>query len=228
MQKEKLNLRELVHNDWKNILKSEFDQEYFGHLANNVTQAYATEVVYPPVSSLFAALNRTSFAETNVIILGQDPYHGDGQAQGLSFSVPSGFPKPPSLVNICKEIFQDIGVMRSDGDLGDWADQGVLLLNTVLSVRAQEAGSHAKIGWQIFTKAIITHLNAKNTPLVFMLWGNYAQRFASEIDETKHFVIRTAHPSPLSANRGGWFGTKPFSRANDFLVSKGLAPIQWA
>jgi uracil-DNA glycosylase len=161
------------------------------------------------------------------VILGQDPYHGKGEAQGFSFSVPNGIKIPPSLRNIFKELAADVGVQRTQSDLTDWANQGVLLLNSVLTVRANQPGSHVNIGWQTFTSLILASLNSRERPLVFMLWGNYAQQVGKHIDETKHLVIRCAHPSPLSANRGGWFGTKPFSRANEFLQNSGSKPIKW-
>jgi uracil-DNA glycosylase len=218
-----LNLRDLIQNDWKNILNSCFEQEWMDYLERQLADEYASQQVFPPISDVFNALNMTPFEHVKVVILGQDPYHGAGEAQGFSFSVPSGVKMPPSLRNIFKELASDIGVQRTKTDLTDWANQGVLLLNSVLTVRANEPGSHAKIGWQKFTSTIIQRLNERENPIVFMLWGNYAQQVGKHIDETKHLVIRSAHPSPLSANRGGWFGSKPFSKANDFLGS----PIQW-
>ncbi len=218
-----LNLRELIQNDWKNILNSCFDQEWMGQLERQLADEYESQQVFPPISDVFRALQLTSFEDVKVVILGQDPYHGIGEAQGFSFSVPNGIKTPPSLRNIFKELAADLGGQRTQTDLTDWANQGVLLLNTVLTVRANQPGSHAKLGWQKFTSMIINSLNQRDKPIVFMLWGNYAQQAGKQIDETKHLVIRCSHPSPLSANRGGWFGTKPFSRANDFLGS----PIQW-
>ncbi|MEY3646621.1 MAG: Uracil-DNA glycosylase [Bacteroidota bacterium] len=218
-----LNLRELIQNDWKNILNSCFDQEWMGQLERQLADEYESQQVFPPISDVFRALQLTSFEDVKVVILGQDPYHGIGEAQGFSFSVPNGIKTPPSLRNIFKELAADLGGQRTQTDLTDWANQGVLLLNTVLTVRANQPGSHAKFGWQKFTSIIINSLNQRDKPIVFMLWGNYAQQAGKQIDETKHLVIRCSHPSPLSANRGGWFGTKPFSRANDFLGS----PIQW-
>lgn len=228
MANEELKLQDLLQNDWKSVLKSTFQSENFDKLSANVLDAYQNETVYPTVSHLFEAFNLSSYQNTRVVILGQDPYHGPGQAHGLSFSVPRGVSLPPSLKNIYKELFQDVGLMRSSGDLSDWARQGVLLLNTSLTVRAGEAGSHAVLGWPIFTKSVLNVLNARESPIVFLLWGNHAQQFASLIDERKHHVIKSAHPSPLSANRGGWFGSKPFSQTNEFLVSKGIEPIIWA
>ena len=223
-----LKLQDLLQNDWKSVLKSTFQSENFDKLSANVLDAYQNETVYPTVSHLFEAFNLSSYQNTRVVILGQDPYHGPGQAHGLSFSVPQGVSLPPSLKNIYKELFQDVGLMRSSGDLSDWARQGILLLNTSLTVRAGEAGSHAVLGWPIFTKSVLNVLNARESPIVFLLWGNHARQFASLIDERKHHVIKSAHPSPLSANRGGWYGSKPFSQTNEFLVSKGIEPIRWA
>ena len=223
-----LKLQDLLQNDWKSVLKSTFQSENFKNLSVKVLDAYQNEIVYPTVSHLFEAFNLCSYQNTRVVILGQDPYHGPGQAHGLCFSVPQGVSLPPSLKNIYKELFQDVGLMRYSGDLSDWVRQGVLLLNTSLTVRAGEAGSHAVLGWPIFTKSVLKVLNARESPIVFLLWGNHAQQFASLIDERKHHVIKSAHPSPLSANRGGWFGSKPFSQTNDFLVSQGIEPIRWA
>jgi len=228
MANEELKLQDLLQNDWKIMLKSEWSADYFKELSKRVYDVYQTELIFPPLGNLFEAFNLSSFEHTRVIILGQDPYHGMGQAHGLSFSVPVGAPLPPSLKNMYKELFNDLGLMRSQGDLSDWAKQGVLLLNTALTVRSGEAGSHAKLGWMNFTKAVLNALNLQDKPIVFLLWGNQAQQFASMIDSKKHAVIKSAHPSPLSANRGGWFGTKPFSQTNDFLISQGSEPIQWA
>jgi uracil-DNA glycosylase len=228
MTNEVLKIQDLLQNDWKSVLKSTFKSEKFISLSEKVLKAYQDEEVFPPVNQLFEAFNSCSFEQTQVVLLGQDPYHGVGQAHGLSFSVPNSIPLPPSLKNIYKELFNDLGLMRSSGDLSDWARQGVLLLNTALTVRAGEAGSHASFQWPLFTKAVLDALNKQSNPVVFLLWGNHAQKFASMIDETKHTVIKSAHPSPLAANRGGWFGTKPFSQTNDFLISQGLNPIQWA
>ena len=228
MANEVLKIQDLLQNDWKSVLKSTLESEKFTVLSEKVLQAYRDELVFPPLNQLFEAFNQCSFENTRVILLGQDPYHGIGQAHGLSFSVPNSIPLPPSLKNIYKELFNDLGLMRASGDLSDWANQGVLLLNTSLTVRAGEAGSHASFPWPVFTKAVLNALHAQDKPLVFLLWGNHAQQFASMIDDTKHAVIKSAHPSPLAANRGGWFGTKPFSKTNDFLISQGMLPIRWA
>jgi uracil-DNA glycosylase len=227
MANEDLKLQELLYNDWKIILKSTLVSKDFHAFAENITSIYQSEIIYPPQAYVFHALNLCEYKQTRVVIIGQDPYHGLGQAHGLSFSVPNGVALPPSLKNIFKELNNDLGVIRSSGDLSDWAQQGVLLLNSALTVRAGEAGSHQKLGWSIFTNAVLKALNDHEKPLVFLLWGNFAQKFAASIDETKHAVIKSAHPSPLSANRGAWFGSKPFSQTNDFLLSRGLDPIQW-
>lgn len=218
-----LNLRELIQNDWKNILNSCFEQEWMVHLESQLANEYKCQQVFPSRSEVFRALQLTPYEDVKVVILGQDPYHGIGEAQGFSFSVPNGIKIPPSLRNIFKELSADLGVQRKHSDLTDWAKQGVLLLNSVLTVRANQPGSHAKLGWQKLTSTIIHVLNMREKPIVFMLWGNYAQQVGKQIDESKHLVIRCSHPSPLSANRGGWFGTKPFSKANDFLEN----PIHW-
>ena len=228
MANEELKLQDLLQNDWKSVLKSTIQSENFEKLSAKVLDAFQNETVYPTISQLFNAFNLCSYENTRVVILGQDPYHGSGQAHGLSFSVPYGVSLPPSLKNIFKELFQDLGLMRSSGDLSDWARQGVLLLNSSLTVRAGEAGSHATMGWPILTKGVLNELNKRDSPIVFLLWGNHAQQFASLIDVNKHRIIKSAHPSPLSANRGGWFGSKPFSQTNEFLVSKGIEPICWA
>lgn len=225
---ESLKLQDLIQNDWKNVLKSCFDQNWMAQLEAQLTHEYANHMIFPPFPDLLRALELTSFDSVKVVILGQDPYHGVGEAQGFSFSVPNGLKIPPSLRNICKELTLDLGVERTQSDLSDWANQGVLLLNSVLSVRANDPGSHAKMGWQAFTTYIIHQLNAREKPIVFMLWGNYAQQIGKHIDESKHLIIRSAHPSPLAANRGGWFGSKPFSQANAFLLSQGMDTIRWA
>lgn len=222
-----LNLRDLIQNDWNLILKSHFDQAWMDTLAARLRDEYENQQVFPEFSKVFRALELTAYSDVSVVILGQDPYHGEGEAQGFSFSVPNGIKIPPSLRNIFKELTADVGVQRTQTDLTDWANQGVLLLNSVLTVRANQPGSHVNIGWQTFTSLILASLNSREKPLVFMLWGNYAQQVGKHIDETKHLVIRCAHPSPLSANRGGWFGTKPFSRANEFLQNSGSKPIKW-
>lgn len=228
MTNESVKLQDLLHNDWKSILKSTLASDNFQKLSYRVADAYMQDTVYPPKEQLFQAFQLCTYQDTRVVILGQDPYHGPGQAHGLSFSVPQSCPFPPSLKNIFKELYSDIGRMRVSGDLSDWAAQGVLMLNTSLTVRAGEAGSHAKLGWLEFTKAVLKALNLHETPIVFLLWGNHAQQFSSLITDPKHLMLTSAHPSPLAANRGGWFGSRHFSKTNDFLVSQGLKPIIWA
>lgn len=228
MTNESVKLQDLLHNDWKSILKSTLASDNFQKLSYRVADAYLQETVYPPKEQLFQAFQLCTYQDTRVVILGQDPYHGPGQAHGLSFSVPQACPFPPSLKNIFKELYADLGRMRVSGDLSDWAAQGVLMLNTSLTVRAAEAGSHAKLGWLEFTKAVLKALNLHENPIVFLLWGNHAQQFSSLITDPKHLMLTSAHPSPLAANRGGWFGSRHFSKTNDFLVSQGLKPIIWA
>ena len=223
-----VKLAETLNNDWKMVLNSTMSEAYFQDLAlflDNDVNSYA---IFPPIDQIFAAFQRCSFEQTKVVIIGQDPYHGEGQAQGLSFSVPANFPLPPSLKNIYKELYVDLKVIRYSGDLSSWADQGVLLLNSVLTVRAAEPGSHAKRGWELFTEEVIIELSKQKESVVFVLWGAYAQKLAKHIDAQKHFIIQAAHPSPLSANRGGFFGTKPFSQINQYLLASGQEGIDWA
>ncbi|MDO5793890.1 MAG: uracil-DNA glycosylase [Turicibacter sp.] len=216
-----------IHNDWEPILKKEWDQPYMQHLFNQLHEQYEKEVVYPPKEAVFNAFQLTPYSDVKVVILGQDPYHGPHQANGLSFSVEEGTKFPPSLRNIFKELVDDIQCnYPTSGDLSKWAKQGVLLLNTTLTVKESQPMSHTGMGWEQFTDAILMSLNDKETPVVFILWGKHAQSKKKLIDTTKHFVIESAHPSPLSARRG-FFGSKPFSKTNDFLVSKGLKPIDW-
>jgi uracil-DNA glycosylase len=225
---ESLKLQDLIQNDWKNVLKSCFEQNWMAQLEAHLLTEYDQHIIFPPFSSLCKALELTSFNAVKVVIIGQDPYHGVGEAQGFSFSVPNGVKIPPSLRNIFKELTLDLGMERTQTDLTDWANQGVLLLNSVLTVRENEPGSHGNIGWQTFTAHILQQLNAREKPIVFMLWGNYAHQMGKHLDASKHLIIRSAHPSPLAANRGGWFGSKPFSQANAYLVAKGMDPIRWA
>lgn len=224
----KVKLVESLNNDWEKVLNSSFSASYFSDLCQFLGTELSTQVVFPPTNQIFAAFQASSFQHTQVVIVGQDPYHGVGQAQGLSFSVPSAFPLPPSLRNIHKELYDDLKVIRRDGDLRAWAIQGVLLLNSVLTVRSGEPGSHAKQGWEKLTEEVIIQLSQRKESVVFVLWGAYAQKLAKHIDEQKHLVIQAAHPSPLSANRGGFFGTKPFSKINQYLVEMGKEPIDWA
>jgi len=220
-------MSEILKNDWKNHLESEFQKNYYIKLKKFLTTEYNSNVVYPNMYDLFNALHFTSYENVKVVILGQDPYHGPNQAHGLSFSVNPGVKTPPSLVNIYKELKTDLGCdIPNNGYLKKWADQGVLLLNTVLSVRGGEANSHKNKGWEEFTTKIIEVLNAKETPIVFILWGNNAISKTSLITNPKHHIITSVHPSPLSASRG-FLGSKPFSKTNDFLVSTNQTPIDW-
>ena len=220
-------MSEILKNDWKNYLNTEFEKDYYLKLREFLKNEYNSKVIYPNMYDLFNALHFTSYEDTKVVILGLDPYHGPKQAHGLSFSVNPGVKTPPSLVNIYKELHDDLGCyIPNNGYLKKWADQGVLLLNTVLSVRAGEANSHRNKGWEQFTNRVIEVLNQKETPIVFILWGNNAISKTSLITNPKHFIIKSVHPSPLSASRG-FFGSKPFSKANEFLISTNQKPIDW-
>lgn len=213
---------------WKAQLADELSQPYFAALAESVRREYAAGPCYPPGWLVFNAFNLCPFHAVKVVIIGQDPYHEPGQAMGLSFSVPQGVPMPPSLVNIFKEIQTDMGTsMPPNGDLTRWAEQGVLLLNATLTVRAHMANSHRALGWGRFTDAAIKALNAHRNHLVFILWGGYARSKATLIDGSRHLVLQSVHPSPLSANRGGWFGNHHFSRCNEYLKAHGNTPIAW-
>jgi len=216
-----------IEQSWKEALAGEFDKPYFESLVRFLHQEKAAgKIIYPPGSQIFRAFDLTPVDKVKVVILGQDPYHGPGQAHGLSFSVPSGVPAPPSLKNIFKEIESDLGVKMSGyPDLEKWARQGVLLLNAVLTVRCAEAASHSKIGWQEFTDAVIKYISDNCEGVVFLLWGNFARTKAELIDRSRHVVLEAAHPSPLA--RGAFFGCRHFSRANQALVSFGRTPIDW-
>ncbi|MCB2301121.1 uracil-DNA glycosylase [Clostridium tagluense] len=214
-------------NDWNELLLEEFNKDYFLKLRDFLKQEYETKLIYPEVQNIFNALNYTAYKDVKVIILGQDPYHGASQAHGLSFSVNAGVSTPPSLLNIYKELYNDIGCyIPNNGYLKKWCDEGVLLLNTVLTVRADQANSHKNKGWEHFTNKIIALLNDKTDPIVFILWGNNAQAKQSLITNPIHYIIKSVHPSPLSAYRG-FFNSKPFSITNNFLISKGISPIDW-
>ncbi len=214
-------------NDWDNILDGEFNKEYYVKLRKFLVEEYKSKVIYPDMYDIFNALKYSSYADTKVVILGQDPYHEPGQAHGLCFSVKKGVPKPPSLVNIFKELQSDLGIRPPDhGQLTSWAKQGVLLLNTCLTVRQGQANSHRNKGWEIFTDQVIKNLNEKEEPVVFILWGNNARSKSQLITNPKHLIIESVHPSPLSASRG-FFGGKYFSRANDFLAQQGRDIIDW-
>jgi uracil-DNA glycosylase len=215
-----------IHESWKAHLKSEFEQDYFKNLTQFVREEYENGTVYPHPKHIFRAMDLCPFEEVKLVILGQDPYHGPGQANGLCFAVGADVPLPPSLKNIYKELADDLGIERASGDLEHWAKQGVLLLNATLTVRAHQAGSHQGKGWEAFTDAAIQKLSDEKEHLVFILWGRYAQDKGKVIDETKHLVIRSPHPSPLSAHRG-FFGSKPFSQTNEYLVWNEKTPIEW-
>lgn len=216
-----------LHNDWAEHLNKEFDKPYYLKLRQFLAEEYPERVIYPDQYDVFNALHITPFHKVKVVILGQDPYHGPGQAHGLSFSVKPGTGTPPSLRNMFKELHNDVGCFIPDnGYLAKWAEQGVLLLNTVLTVRQGEANSHRGMGWEIFTDQVIRSLNEKDKPVVFLLWGAHAQGKMDLIDTKKHRVIRSPHPSPLSASRG-FFGSKPFSKANHALVETGQEEIDW-
>jgi len=216
-----------INDEWKKELSDEFQKPYFEALRIFLVDEKKQYQVYPPGPVIFEAFNSTPFSRVKVIILGQDPYHGPGQAHGLCFSVPDGVLFPPSLQNILKELETDLGIpYPRSGNLTHWADQGVLLLNATLTVRANQAGSHQGKGWEQFTDAVITKLSEKCSGLVFMLWGNYARNKKAIIDTTKHCILEAPHPSPLSVYRG-FFGCRHFSSANEWLVSKGLTPVDW-
>ncbi len=216
-----------IEESWRNELADVWEKDYFIRLTEFVREQYRTNRVFPPGRQIFAAFDATPFNDVKVVILGQDPYHDDGQANGLCFSVNDGVPFPPSLQNIFKEIHDDTGApIPASGDLSRWARQGVLLLNSTLTVQAHRAGSHQNIGWELFTDEVIAHLAAHREHLVFILWGSYAIRKGSMIDRTRHLVLTSPHPSPLSAYRG-FFGNHHFSLANDYLRRHGKTPIAW-
>jgi len=220
----RLNLDEWLAEDWKNIVFEAGWGKQFDELCIFLNEEYPKKNIYPLFENIFNAYNACSFQDTRVVILGQDPYHQINQANGLCFSVPEGVVFPPSLKNINKELQADLGVSLASGDLIHWASQGVLLINSILTVEDSLPGSHANIGWLSFTKLILNELNHRKSGVIFMLWGNYAQKLGKDLDLKRHHIIKTSHPSPLSANRGGWFGTRPFSNANSFLDH----PIIWA
>ncbi len=220
-------MKPTIGNDWDNVLAPVFAESYYQQLREFLTTEYKEQTIYPTIHDIWNAFKKTPFHDVKVVILGQDPYHGEGQAHGLSFSVREGVRTPPSLRNIYKELASDIGCdIPQSGSLTGWADQGVLLLNTVLTVRASEAHSHRKQGWEKLTDEVIQKLSARDEPMVFILWGRPAQEKKRLIDLTKHVTIESVHPSPLSANRG-FFGSKPFSKTNEWLTSFGAQPIDW-
>lgn len=217
-----------IENSWKTRLQAEFTQPYFEQLTHFVHTEYHQFTCYPPGNLIFNAFRLCPFDKVKVVILGQDPYHEQGQAHGLSFSVNDGVHFPPSLQNIFREIQADLGTpIPTTGNLTRWAEQGVMLLNATLTVRAHVAGSHQRKGWETFTDKVITCLSNEKQHLVFLLWGGYARSKAYLIDQSKHFVLQSVHPSPLSANRGGWFGNHHFSRCNAYLQHHGITPIKW-
>ncbi|OWR27115.1 uracil-DNA glycosylase [Saccharibacillus sp. O23] len=220
-------MKPIFDNDWADILHPEMQKPYYQELRSKLADEYRSRTVYPDMYRIFSAFHLTSFADTRVVILGQDPYHGPRQAHGLSFSVQPGISVPPSLENIYRELQDDLGCAPvRHGFLEHWAKQGVLLLNNVLTVRRGAAASHQGMGWETFTDAAIAAINERQTPAVFILWGRSAQEKGSFIDAERHLIIKSAHPSPRSADRG-FFGSRPFSRTNDFLRSKGLPEIDW-
>ena len=217
-----------IAESWKVSLQDEFNKPYFVTLAEFLRQEYSTQRIYPPGRLIFNAFDKCSFENTRVVILGQDPYHGEGQANGLAFSVADGIAKPPSLVNVFKEIQDELGKpVPKSGNLERWASQGVMLLNATLTVRAGQAGSHQGKGWETFTDAVIKLISTEKQNVVFMLWGAYAQKKGAVIDTKKHLVLKSKHPSPLAAQWGGWFGNDHFKLANEYLGSKGLEPVDW-
>lgn len=217
-----------IEKSWKEVLKAEFEKPYFLQLTDQVRTEYKQGKCFPPGRLIFNAYNLCPIDNVKVVILGQDPYHDDGQAMGLSFSVPENVALPPSLQNIYKEIQQDLGLpIPQSGDLTHWANQGVLLLNATLTVRAHQANSHQRLGWANFTDATIKAISNHNEHVVFMLWGGFARSKKYLIDASRHLILESVHPSPLSANRGGWFGNHHFSRCNAYLTENGLTPIEW-
>ncbi|TCS78013.1 uracil-DNA glycosylase [Pectinatus cerevisiiphilus] len=218
---------QIFKNDWNEYLAAELKEDYYLKLRDFLKEEYKTKIIYPSMYDIFNALHYTSYHECKVVILGQDPYHGPGQAHGLSFSVKPGVKAPPSLVNIFKELQEDLGCkIPNNGCLKTWAEQGVLLLNTVLTVREHQANSHKGIGWETFTDKVISLLNEREKPVAFILWGGPARRKKVMITNPQHFIVESAHPSPLSASHG-FFGSRPFSKVNDFLRSTGQTPIDW-
>lgn len=220
-------MKKIIHNSWQEVLADEFEKDYYQQLRIFLKNEYATQKIHPDMYHVYEALELTPYEEVKVVILGQDPYHGVNQAHGLSFSVQPGVKTPPSLVNIYKELKNDLGIEPvSHGNLVTWAKQGVLLLNTVLTVREGQAYSHRGKGWEQLTDAIIEKLNERDKPIVFILWGQPAQEKMKMIDKSRHIIITAPHPSPLSAHRG-FFGSKPFSKTNDALLALGETPIDW-
>lgn len=217
----------MINNKWDDILQEEYHQEYFKKIVDFINDSYKNNTIFPPKSNILRALELTDYDNTKVVILGQDPYHGVGEANGLSFSVNKGVRLPPSLRNIYKELNDDLGIpICTHGDLTSWAKEGVLLLNAILTVEKDKAASHKNIGWELFTDAIIKKLNEKETPVVFILWGNFARSKKNYITNQNHFVVESSHPSPFSANYG-FFGSKPFSKTNNYLKNNNIKEIDW-
>lgn len=216
----------MINKQWDIVLKDEFNSPYFRKLGLFVKDEYRKKIVYPKYENIFNALRYTDYDSVKVVILGQDPYHGENEAHGLSFSVTAGVRRPPSLNNIFKELYDDLKIVRTNNDLSDWAKQGVLLLNSIMTVIKDHPLSHKDCGWEIFTDNIIKYLNKREKPIVFILWGSYARSKKCLITNHRHLIIESAHPSPLSASRG-FFGSKPFSKTNNFLEKNGIEKINW-
>ena len=216
----------MTNNYWDVVLKEEYEKNYFKNIAMFINKEYKEKIVYPPKRDILRALKLTDYNAVKVVILGQDPYHGENEANGLSFSVNEGIKLPPSLKNIYKELYDDLGITKTTGDLTSWANQGVLLLNSVLTVLKDTPTSHSKIGWQEYTDAIIKKLNEREKPIVFILWGNYARSKKNLITNKRHYIIESPHPSPFSAN-SGFFGSRPFSKTNEFLKKNNIKEIEW-
>lgn len=216
----------MLNKSWDNVLKNDYKSKYFQKLGLFVQSEYHHKIVYPKYENIFNALKLTDYDDVKVVILGQDPYHGENEAHGLSFSVLEGVKRPPSLDNIFKELYNDLGIKRTNNDLSDWAKQGVLLLNAIMTVVKDKPLSHKEKGWEIFTDNIIKYLNEREKPIVFILWGNFARSKKTLITNNRHMIIESAHPSPLSASRG-FFGSKPFSKCNVFLEKNGMKKINW-
>ena len=216
----------MIGNDWDEVLKEEYKKDYFLKIKDKVRSEYKNKTIFPPANRVFYAFRETSYKNTRVVILGQDPYHGVGEANGLCFSVNVGIKMPPSLMNIYKELYDDLGIKRTTTDLSDWAKSGVLLLNSVLTVEKDKPASHKFIGWEEFTDSVIKKLNEKKEPVVFILWGNFAKSKAKYITNPIHLVISSSHPSPFSVHYG-FFGSRPFSKTNNYLSEHGLKEIEW-
>ena len=216
----------MTNNYWDVVLKEEYEKNYFKNIAMFINKEYKEKIVYPPKRDILRALKLTDYNDVKVVILGQDPYHGENEANGLSFSVNEGIKLPPSLKNIYKELYDDLGITKTTGDLTSWTNQGVLLLNSVLTVLKDTPTSHSKIGWQEYTDAIIKKLNEREKTIVFILWGNYARSKKNLITNKRHYIIESPHPSPFSAN-SGFFGSRPFSKTNEFLKKNNIKEIEW-